>query len=137
VPFPVEYKYIDETQQKLKVRFPLDYVARMKRENGGVIYVDDEAWFLFPIFDTTDDKRLKRTCNDVCHETKEMFSFDVGFPMSAVAIANNGAGDVLFFMPDEREPERLLDKVFCFRLRGGEVVDIEATFSELDESRST
>jgi len=134
VPFPVEWKYIAETQRKLKTRFPLDYVVRMKRENGGAFSVEGEAWFLFPIFDTSNDKRIKRTCSDVCHETKEMFSFDVGFPTNAIAIANNGCGDVLFFLPDEEEPERLQDNVFCFRLRGGEIVDFESTFRELTEN---
>jgi hypothetical protein len=131
VPFPVEWKYIEETQRKLSVRFPLDYVVRMKRENGSTVSIDDEVWFLFPIYDTTDERRIKRTCNDVCHETKEARLAGVGFPPAGVAIADNGAGDRLFFLPEADDAERLRDTVFCFRLHGGEIVDTELSFGEL------
>lgn len=65
----------------------------MSADNGGEVTLGDEAWFLYPVFDDTDKKRLKRTYQDVVHETTETRGWP-GFPEGGVAIAGNGGGDL-------------------------------------------
>jgi hypothetical protein len=73
MPFPVDRKFIDRAEQKLGILLPPSYITRMERSNGGAVAVSEDAddfWELFPIFDDSDKKRLKRTCNDVVRETR-------------------------------------------------------------------
>jgi hypothetical protein len=58
-----------------------------------------ETWWLFPVRDSSSDKAIARTCNDVLYETREAGTRD-GFPSGAVAIASNRAGDLLVLLPD-------------------------------------
>ena len=46
------------------------------------------------MLDDTDHRRLKRTCNDIVHETIMARRWD-GFPMGAINIANDGSGNHL------------------------------------------
>jgi hypothetical protein len=120
VPFPVERKYVEEAEAKLAVRFPAAFVARMMRSNGGEVHVAGETWWLFPFWDRTDRKRLSRTSNDVVRETNNAREMS-WFPARGVAIASNGAGDHLLFLPATEEPSRLGPEVHCWRLHGGEI----------------
>ena len=98
IPFPVDIEYVNETKRKLGVKFPPSYVTRIVRSNGGNVEILNDTWTFYPIFDTSDKKRLKRTCNDVVRETKFMKDFP-GFPTDAVAIGSNGGGDQLVLIP--------------------------------------
>jgi hypothetical protein len=109
--FPVERRFIVETEKKLRVRFPPDYVKKMMKENGGEVQTPPDAWVLYPIFDTSDKRRLKRTCNDVVRETQSALEW-IGFPDDAVAIGSNGCGDQLVLLRDENSPDVLGDEVF-------------------------
>ena len=105
MPFPVDSVFIDRAAEKLGIRLPLSYIAHMQRANGGEVDAADDTWQLFPIYDDSDKKRIARTCNDIVRETKVAQEWN-GFPPNAVAIASNGTGDKLIFLPNE-EYERL------------------------------
>jgi hypothetical protein len=109
MPFPVDIKYITETERKLGVKFPPSYVTRMVTSNGGEVQTPPDAWILYPIFDTSDKKRLKRTCNDVVRETQAASNWPE-FPPDAVAIGANGSGDQLVLIPQSESPNSLHTK---------------------------
>ena len=88
MPFPVDPQWITETERKLGVRFPAAYVVAMVKMNGGAVDVGTDVFWLHPIMDKSDKKRIQRTCNSVCRETatlrefeyfqKELVTMDVG-----------------------------------------------------------
>ena len=63
--------------------------VRLLQSNGGIVEVEGEEWVLHPIFDDSDQKRLKRTFNDIVRETGSATEWR-GFSSDAVAIAANG-----------------------------------------------
>ena len=94
MPSAVERTFIEHAEQKLGAPLPPAYVERMVRMHGGTLDVDGDDWQLSPILDESDVKRIARTCNDILRETKEARAW-AGFPTDALAIATNGAGDLL------------------------------------------
>jgi hypothetical protein len=108
---PVEERFIIETEQKLGAKLPLAYVKKMMKENGGEVQAPSDEWTLYPIFDSSDKKRLKRTCNDIIRETQNAREWK-GFPDDAVAIGSNGCGDQLVLLRDKVSPEVLADEVY-------------------------
>jgi hypothetical protein len=98
MPFPVAEQYIAEAERKLGVSFPPAFRTRMSRDNGGELSTDEDDWQLFPFFDTSDRKRIARTANDIVRETASARNWR-GFPPAAIAIAANGLGDKLVFLP--------------------------------------
>lgn len=103
MPFPVDERYIAEAEQKLGVRLPEAYRAKLERENGGELPTPPDAWRLYPVRDASDRKRLKRTCNDMVLETHRAREW-TGFPPTAVTIGSNGGGDQLVFLPGPEQP---------------------------------
>ena len=128
MPLPVDERWARETEEMLGRRFPESYRARMMRDNGGEIEAVADTWSLYPICDKSDRKRIKRTCNHVLLETRSALSW-AGFPRDAVAIASNGSGDLLVFLPDERDPDAFEP---CVRLWNHETREIESV-AEFDE----
>ena len=110
MPFPIDEKYILQTEQQLGLTFPPCFKAKMIEMNGGEVVADDDLWQLFPFFDQADKKRIKRTCNHIICETKQAQQWQ-GFPADAIAIASNGSGDLLIFkkMDNVRISEQQLD----------------------------
>ncbi|MFC3903776.1 SMI1 / KNR4 family (SUKH-1) [Acinetobacter marinus] len=96
MPFPIDEKYILQTEHQLGLIFPPCFKAKMIQTNGGEVIADDDLWQLFPFFDQADKKRIKRTCNHITVETKQAQKWH-GFPTDAIAIASNGSGDLLIF----------------------------------------
>ena len=127
--FPIDQTFIDRAAQKLGIRFPLSYIAHMQRSNGGDVEVEGDDWQLIPIFDDSDKARLKRTCNDIVRETKLAREWR-GFPPSAVAIASNGAGDMLVLLPDP-SGEQLAEVVYSWDHETGELKAIADNFGNL------
>ncbi len=70
MPFPIDEKYIAQTEQQLGVIFPPRFKVKMIQMNGGEVIADDDVWKLFPFFDQSDKKRIKRTCNHIMVETR-------------------------------------------------------------------
>lgn len=126
MPFPIDEKYIKETEAELNVKFPTEFKNRMMKSNGGELSLSDEFGFeLYPFFDKTDRKRISRTCNHIGLETKNAREWN-GFPESGIAIGadgfgnqliliNNGDGnltDELYFWNHEtREKEKIAESV--------------------------
>lgn len=71
MPFPVDIKYVNEAERKLGVKFPPAFVVRMVKENGGEVVTPLDVWQLHPFLDSSDRKRLARTCNDIARETAQ------------------------------------------------------------------
>jgi hypothetical protein len=132
MPFPLDRQWVTRTEQLLGVRFPLSFVARMMRENGGEISTDADHWFLFPFRDETDRKRLSRTTSDIIHETKSAHEWP-GFPTGAVAIATNGGGDLLVLLPDDNEPAALRPEVYWWDHETGDIEKVADDFEEVDD----
>lgn len=130
MPFPVEERFIVATEQKLGVKLPPDYVQKMRQANGGAVNTSSDAWLLYPILDTSDKKRLKRTCNDVVKETQNAREWP-DFPEDAVAIGSNGGGDQLVLLRDKNSPSNLGNEVFWWDHETGELYTVAASFDEL------
>lgn len=113
MPFPVDGKWMDEAEQRLGAKLPASYREFMSPKNGGTIDVAGDSWDFYHIWDKSDTKRLKRTCNDIVRETAVSRSCE-GFPQNGVAIAANGCGDQLLFLPNEERPEILDETVFMW-----------------------
>ena len=91
MPFPIEHRFVQQAQEKLGRALPLGYVARICRNNGGEVPVGTDVFNLFPILDSSDRKRLTRTCNDIVRETASAQEWP-DFPPGALAIGDNGTG---------------------------------------------
>lgn len=82
----VEESTIRETEQKLNVRFPDQYVQLFKLANGPEV----GEWTLFPI---KDPKNMKKTWDDVVRQNEEVLNGEISDNL--IAIAEDGTGDYL------------------------------------------
>ncbi|WP_179333041.1 SMI1/KNR4 family protein [Winogradskyella costae] len=95
MPFPVDEKYIEETESELNVKFPTEFKNRKIKLNGGELLISSEFEFeLHPFFDKSDRKRISRTCNHIGLETKNAREWN-GFPENGIAIGADGFGNKL------------------------------------------
>ena len=133
MPFPVDEEYIKKAEQKLEVKFPAAYAQKMMEANGGEVQTPPDAWVLYPIFDSSDKKRLKRTCNDIVRETMHAREWP-GFPANAVAIGSNGGGDQLALLPDKDSPDLLSNEIYWWDHETGELNLVAASFDDLETS---
>lgn len=129
VAFPVSEEQIARTEVELGRRFPPVYRAAIMEHNGGMAFTDDDEWQIHPIKDSSDPKRLNRTCNDVILETRSARDWR-GFPGEAVAIAGNGSGDVMILLPFDAGS--FGDPVHVFRVESGEVEAVADDFGSLE-----
>ena len=129
MPFPVDEKFILQAEQKLSVRFPASFRERMMKDNGGEVETSPNAWQLYPFMDTSDKKRLKRTCNDITRETASARQWD-SFPRDAVTVGANGCGDQLVLIPTD-DPAVLQDAVFWWNHETGEIHKVADDFKEM------
>jgi hypothetical protein len=129
VPFPLDIKFVKQAEAKLGRSLPLGYVAHMCRTNGGEVGVGQDSFNLFPILDSSDRKRLSRTCNDIVRETAAARKW-TDFPPDAVAIGDNGGGDKLVFLPDA-DSRRFADAVYWWDHETGQLIRAADAFEEL------
>jgi hypothetical protein len=101
----------------------------MMKDNGGEVEIPPDVWTLYPFMDTSNKKRLKRTCNDITRETASAKQW-VSFPEDAIAIGSNGRGDQLVLMLSEVSGV-LQDAVFWWDHETGDVNKIAEDFREL------
>ncbi|NHN26194.1 SMI1/KNR4 family protein [Flavobacterium jejuense] len=94
MPFPIDEKYIKETESELNVEFPTEFKNRMIKSNGGELVTDEFEFELHPFFDKSDRKRISRTCNHIGLETKNAREWN-GFPENGIAIGSDGFGNKL------------------------------------------
>jgi hypothetical protein len=130
MPFPVDPKYIDQTEAKLSVTFPSMFRGKMIRKNGGSIETAGENWELYPFLDSSDRKRIARTCNDIVLETKRMRQWS-NFPPGAVAIGGNGTADQLILLPKKDLPSELDPAIYWWDHETGSIQKVADDFAEL------
>jgi hypothetical protein len=130
MPFPVESKYMEETERKLGVVFPASYRRLMELKNGGEVETDDDTWVLYPFFDNSDRTRLKRAFNDIVRET-ELARQWTGFPEDGVAIGDNGSGDKLILLPELASAGTLGEAIFMWNHETRETSRVAEDFSQL------
>ena len=129
MPFPLEHRFVQQAQEKLGRALPPAYVARMCRDNGGQVSAGTDVFNLYPIFDSTDRKRLARSCNDIVRETALARDW-LDFPADGLAIGDNGGGDKLVLLPDQDAP-RYADAVYWWDHETGELQLVADTFEAL------
>jgi hypothetical protein len=128
MPFTLDDKYLRSTEEKLGATLPDSYRRAMMTANGGEVATGVDDWYLYPIMDGTDKKRLARTCNDVVAETKRLTECD-RFPRQALAIANNGEGDQLLFL---RTDDRFEAAVYRWSHETCELAKVAEDFGQLE-----
>lgn len=128
MPFTLDEIHLKRTEDKLGALLPDSYRRAMMVANGGEVGSNAEDWYLYPIMDSTDKKRLARTCNDVLAETARLAGWE-RFPRQALAIANNGAGDQLLLL---RSDDRFEAAVYCWCHETGELTKVAEDFSQLE-----
>ena len=126
---PLDIAFLKRAETNLGRKLPLGYAVKMCRENGGDIATGSDSWLLFPIFDDSDRKRLKRTCNDIIRETTWARDWP-RFPQDALAIGANGCGDKLVLLADQ-ETDRFSDEVYWWDHETGELNQVADSFEEL------
>ena len=132
MPFPIELKYIIETEKELEIEFPESFKTKMTQENGGELMTEEDDWQLFPFFDKSDNKRISRTCNHIVLETKNAKKWE-SFPIDGIAIASNGCGDNLILLPFEDNPKQLQETIYLWLHETGEIIEIAESIDELTE----
>ncbi len=127
MPFSLSEEYLVQTEIELGARLPLDYREAMKADNGGEASTTDDEWEFYPIKDTSDRKRLSRTCNHIINETESCRGFG-NFPEEALAIAGNGLGDQMVFIKNSGQ---FLNTVYLWLHETGELHKLVASFNEI------
>ncbi|KZL02202.1 MULTISPECIES: SMI1/KNR4 family protein [unclassified Pseudovibrio] len=130
MPCPVEEKYVAECEVNLGSTLPISYRTAMIAEDGGEVICDNDTWKLHPICDNSDKKRFKRTANDVVCETKAMRSW-TGWPDTAICIAENGTGDALVLLSNDRDCEPAVHR---WSHETGLTTKMQHDFSELQKA---
>jgi hypothetical protein len=125
---PVSIKTIARTETLMGVRFPSTFKLNMSRNNGGYVDLGGESWFLFPFEDLSSRTSIRKTSQNIRLETQAAIEAGLGFPAEGIAIAHNGAGDLLFL---RRDGAATGTEVWTFRLRGGEITKTLDDVAEL------
>ena len=128
--FPLDKKYITNTETELGIAFPERFIQKMLKENGGEAFTAGDDWILYPFFDKTDNKRISRTCNHIGLETKKSKEWAT-FPGSAVAIGTNGAGDQLILLPDPINGNILSEDIYVWRHETGKTIKLADSIMKL------
>ncbi len=128
MPFPINEKYIIETESELNVKFPPEFKTRMMEDNGGEIDSGNFFFQLHPFFDKSDKKRISRTCNHIGLETKNAREWN-GFPKNGIVIGDGGSGDLIFLQHNRNGI--LSDEIYLWD--HGEIEKIAETINELNE----
>jgi hypothetical protein len=130
MPFDLDERFIVAAEEKLGAKLPYSYRQAMMKGNGGAVLADGDVWHLYPILDTSDRKRLKRSCNDILHETGFMRDWR-GWPENALAIASNGTSDRLVLLKEGRQYD---PAVHMWLHDTGELAAVAEVFSDLERT---
>lgn len=126
--FPVDEKFIEQAELELGVRFPASFRNKMMQMNGGSIEILGDVYDLHPFYDTSDKKRLKRSCNCIVRETQTARQH-YGLPVDLILIARSGGGDSLCFQI--LESGELDQHVYLQRHDADELLQVAAEFSAM------
>ena len=130
MPFPLDPKWISAMETEMGVKFPPLYKGKLLKENGGEVDADGDLWWLYPVFDQSDKKRISRTCNSIAKET----AGDRGrpdFPVGGVSIGNNGSGDVLLLLPESPGADVLSDAIYWWNHETKQIIKVADDIAEL------
>jgi hypothetical protein len=94
MPVPVSEESLVAAEAALGRPLPRHLRERLLQDNGGEIVADGDDWHLFPVWDPTDRRTVRRTANHIVRENAEAREWE-SFPQGAVAVASNGTGDLL------------------------------------------
>ncbi|NOK62946.1 MAG: hypothetical protein GFH27_549293n343 [Chloroflexi bacterium AL-W] len=128
VPFPTSEGRVSQAEAELGVRLPPEYRERLRARNGGELTTAGDDWQIFPVLDGADRKTAARTANHTVLETRQARTW-TGFPSGAVAIASNGTGDLLVFLPNGVDA-RLDGKVYLWNHETRELSPTALHFGE-------
>ena len=128
MPFNLDERFIAAAERKLQASLPFSYRQAMMTNNGGEVLAYDDVWNLHPILDTSDRKRVKRSCNDILYETAYMRDWP-GWPENALAIGSNGGGDRLVLLKVNRRYE---PTIYVWLQDSSELVTVADGFSDLE-----
>lgn len=129
MPFPVDEKYIIETEKELKVKFPPQFKRKMMILNGSDLIKNDFGAELYPFFDKSDKKRISRTCNHIGLETKNLKEW-ADFPDNAIAIASDGFGNQLVLI--HNGDGVLLDEIYFWEHETNKLEKIANSINEFN-----
>lgn len=110
---------IRETEQKLGIRFPDQYVQLFRLANGPEI----GEWILFPI---KDPDNMKKTWDDVVRQNEKIL--DGEFPDNLLAIAEDGTGDYLCLKVEDEKAE---DPIYLWLHETDEIEELAPTLKDL------
>ena len=127
--FDLKAEFVDAAEHGLGLPLPASYRQAMQRSNGGEIEVGDDVWWLHPIADPSDRKRLARSANPVLKETAGCQDWP-RFPAGALAIASNGSGDQLVLL---RGASAFEPAVYEWSHETGELCQVAEDFAQLVE----
>ncbi len=65
MPFPLDEKYITETENELGVIFPDKFKSKMMQENGGELMTEDDDWNLYPFYLVSRNRKTKKVANKI------------------------------------------------------------------------
>ncbi|MHA7056096.1 DUF5713 family protein [Aquimarina sp. M1] len=65
MPFPIDEKYISNTESELCVEFPKEFKERMIETNGGELVLNNYQFDLHSFFDKTDNHSATDRINDI------------------------------------------------------------------------
>jgi SMI1 / KNR4 family (SUKH-1) len=65
MPFNLAERFVSAAEEKLGAALPHSYRQALMASNGGEVAAYDDVWNLYPILDSSDRKRLSRSCNDI------------------------------------------------------------------------
>lgn len=129
MPFDLSEEQLVLTELELGATLPHEYREAMKLDNGGEAATADDDWELYPIKDTSDRKRISRTCHHILYETSSCKGVG-NFPENAITIAGNGLGDQMVFI---KESGRFLDTVYLWLHETGELQQLAASFNGIEK----
>ena len=127
MPFDIPENELKKTEDIIGT-LPEEYRLAMIEENGGEAETEEDHWEFYPIKDTSDRKRISRTCNHIISETESCKGY-VNFPESVIAIANNGLGDQMLFL---KEDGKFKNEVYLWLHETGETEKIADSFNGIN-----
>ena len=129
MPFNLSEEQLVQTEKELGCCLPVEYREAMKLDNGGEFQTEEDDWEFYPIKDTSDRKRISRTCNHIINETESCKGYG-NFPENALAIANNGLGNQMVFI---KESGQYLNTVYLWLHETGELQVLAQSFNEIQK----
>lgn len=128
--FSTDIQYIEAAEKALGVSLPSAWRRRLLSSNGGELFLAEEDWMVFPVFDTSDKKKTSRTANHIVRENQSAREWR-SFPATAIAVAENGAGDYLVFFPSQASSGLLDEKLLLWSHETGALSVVSQTAEEL------